>query len=161
MKKSVFLCTDEETCSYFMNVEEKNKKEELGDENSALDIFKQCPACGESWKTREDMLADHEVYIIGYQAHFEDLKLGLFLFNHSCKGTFSIPAGEFINMYSGPIFHENLTGSEECPGHCRHKKNLEPCPAKCECAYIREVVQLLKKEPVSSHRVPKIREGLK
>jgi hypothetical protein len=117
------------------------------------EVFKECPACGTVWVTREDLLADPDVYIIGYQTHFEDLVLGLFLFNHSCNGTFSIPAGEFTDMYKGPAFDKNLAGTEGCPGHCLHKKNLESCPMQCECAYIRETVQLLKKQPLPSHKI--------
>ena len=119
----------------------KNNRDQLSTDK----IFKQCPACGTIWTDREAMLADREVCIIGYQTHFKELTNGLFLFNHSCNGTFSIQAGEFADMYKGPVFKEHLAGTEDCPGYCLHKKNLESCPLKCECAYIREIIQLLKK----------------
>jgi len=125
------------------------------DKSLQIEIFKQCPACEKVWPTRENMLADNDVYIIGYQAHFENLSLGLFLFNHSCNGTFSIPADEFIDMYNGPVFDENLSGTKDCPGYCRHQKQLEPCPMQCECAYIREIIQMLKENPVKSNRIPR------
>lgn len=118
------------------------------------DFFKQCTVCKALWKTRDDMLADPEIHIIGYQSHFEDLTLGLFLFNHICHGTFSIRAEEFLDMYNGPTFLNNLSETKECPGYCRHQKSLEPCPLQCECGYIREIVQLVKKHPVGSHKIP-------
>lgn len=117
-------------------------------------IFKECPACKTIWETREDMLADPEVHIIGYQAHFADLTLGLFLFNHTCNGTFAIAAEEFLDMYQGAVFEKRLSETKECPGYCRHEKSLEPCPLQCECAYIREIIQMLRKHPVPSHQVP-------
>lgn len=122
------------------------------------DFFKQCPACKKVWEDREELLADSEAHIIGYQAHFADLTLGLFLFNHSCNGTFAIPAEEFLDMYKGPAFEKKFLDTEQCPGYCRHQKSLEPCPLQCECAYIREIIQILKKHPVASHEVPRNKE---
>jgi len=107
--------------------------------------FKVCPACGFEWKSRNDFLNDNSVYIIGYQAHFESLKTGIFLFNHSCKGTLALEVSDFADLYDGPVFEERATGSDDCPGHCLHENILDPCPAKCECAFVREVIQILKK----------------
>jgi len=109
--------------------------------------FKNCPACGKDWVSREALLADGSVSLIGYQAHFEELKEGLFLFNHSCKGTFALPAGIFVDLYTGPIFRKRATGTDECPGHCLHEDELAPCPAHCECAYVREVCQIVQNWP--------------
>ncbi len=108
--------------------------------------FKTCPNCGEEWKTRSDFINNPELEIIGYQVHFKNLEKGFFLFNHSCKGTLTIPVDAFSDMYKGPIFTERLTGSDKCSGHCLHESNLKPCPAKCECAYVREVIQIIKKK---------------
>ena len=109
--------------------------------------FKECKVCGQVWKDRQSLLIDASVQLLGYQVYFEDLIAGLFLFNHACMGTFSIQAGAFIDLYDGPIFEERKTGSEECPGYCLHKNELRACPAKCECAYVREVIQLVKNWP--------------
>lgn len=107
--------------------------------------FMVCSNCGFSWKKREDFLNDKGVNIIGYQVHFEDLKAGFFLFNHSCGTTFTLDIQFFMDLYNGPIFKDKATGSDQCPGHCLHKSNLDPCPAKCECAFVREIIQVLKK----------------
>lgn len=81
--------------------------------------------------------------MIGYQVHFEKLTAGLFLFEHICGTSLAIHAHEFQDLYNGPIFTERLTGTEECPGYCLHENDLRPCLAKCECAYVREVVQVI------------------
>lgn len=109
--------------------------------------FKICTICKAVWQTRDNFLDDPDVFIVGYQPHFNLLTEGLFLFNHSCRGTLSIKAIEFKDLYKGPVFKERLTGSEECPGHCLHESELDPCPAKCECAFVREIVQIVKNWP--------------
>lgn len=111
------------------------------DENT---FFKECSVCDFKWPLRDEFLKDPNIEIIGYQVHFEELAEGLFLFNHSCKGTLAIIANEFKDLYDGPIFSERATGSDDCPGHCLHQKDLDPCPVKCECAYVREIIQAIK-----------------
>ncbi|MBN1865187.1 MAG: hypothetical protein JW808_09830 [Victivallales bacterium] len=103
--------------------------------------FKACPACGKVWHTRDELLSDPEVELVGYQVHFEDLSLGLMMFNHSCRGTFAVAAEKFLDMYDGPAFDEMLAGKPECPGYCLKKTELRRCPAKCECAFIREILE--------------------
>jgi hypothetical protein len=109
--------------------------------------FKKCSNCGFKWTSRDLFLTDSNLQIIGYQANFKELTTGLFYFNHSCRGTLAIQAYLFGDLYDGPIFKERATGSEECPGYCLHRDELQPCPAECECAYVREIVQIIKKWP--------------
>jgi hypothetical protein len=110
--------------------------------------FKICPMCGRSWRTREDFLSDLSVKLLGYQVNFEALTLGLFLFNHmTCQDTIGIEVGEFADLHAGPVYHERKTGSDECPGYCLHHCELKPCPAKCECAWVREVMQKMRQWP--------------
>ena len=106
--------------------------------------FKKCTACGFEWGSRDDFLRDANTELIGYQVNFEELTAGFFLFNHSCKGTLSIQTGDFNDLYDGPIFTARATGSEECPSYCLHQEELRPCPAECECAYVREIIQVIK-----------------
>ena len=117
--------------------------------NTALDrvSFKKCSVCKKVWVTRDDFLYDTEVSIVGYQVHFDELTEGLFLFNHSCGSTISLMAGAFRDLYDGPMFQARMTGSDDCPGYCISKSELRPCPAKCECAYVREIIQLIKTWP--------------
>lgn len=107
--------------------------------------FKKCQLCLQVWPEREDFIQDDDVLLIGYQSNFKALDRGLFLFNHSCDNTLSIKAVEFVDLYDGPVFEERKTGSENCPGYCLHQNDLRGCPAQCNCAYVREILQLLEK----------------
>ncbi len=109
--------------------------------------FKKCTVCGVEWASRNDFISDPDIEFIGYQVDFDILTAGLFLFNHSCFGTLAIPAGEFTDLYDGQVFETRKTGSAFCEKHCLHVYDLAPCPAKCECSYVREVIQLIKSWP--------------
>lgn len=104
--------------------------------------------CGRRWQTRKNFLEDPATDMIGYQVNFEQLYLGFFLFNHlECGTTIGIPAGKFKDLYDGPIFSERLTGTKECQEYCLHENQLDPCPTKCECAYVREIMQVVRLWP--------------
>ncbi|OGR15393.1 MAG: hypothetical protein A2277_03910 [Desulfobacterales bacterium RIFOXYA12_FULL_46_15] len=107
-------------------------------------VFKKCINCGKTWPDRDSFLDDPEIFLIGYQANFKYLKLGGLLFNHSCRTTLALPADLFIDLYDGPVFSERVTGSDACPGYCLSKTSLSPCSAQCECAFIREILQIIK-----------------
>lgn len=107
--------------------------------------FKKCTYCDFEWESRDSFLSDPDIVLIGYQTRFRNLTDGLFYFNHSCKGTSAISVDEFTDLYDGPVYEERKTGGKDCPGHCLYKDNLEPCPAECECAYVREVMQIIRK----------------
>ncbi len=111
----------------------------------AITAFKTCSCCCVDWQTRHDFIADPAVQIVGYQVNFDDLELGFFLFDHLlCHSTMAIQAGLFTDLYHGPVFTEALTGSDECPGHCLIADRLGRCPQSCACAYIREVLEMLR-----------------
>lgn len=111
-------------------------------------IFKECTCCKTPWYSREEFLGDSKLDFIGYQVNFSKLELGYFLFNHLvCQSTIAVPAGRFRDLYEGPIFSDRKTGSEDCPGYCLDRDALAPCSAQCECAYIREIMQILRNSP--------------
>ena len=110
-------------------------------------MFKKCPKCAEEWNALEDFLADADIVLTGYQVHFEDLKTGLLLFNHSCGTTMGLTVDNFTHLYAGDIFTECLAGADQCPELCVNKHSLGPCPLKCECAYVREILQIIKNWP--------------
>ncbi|MCU0560664.1 MAG: hypothetical protein MUD16_10805 [Desulfobacterales bacterium] len=113
-----------------------------------MNPFKTCPLCEATWTDRERFLADPDLELIGYQVDFEDVALGLFLFNHHCCGTtLAIRAKGFRDLYEGPFFSDRKTGTEACPGHCLRCTELSPCPAACECAWVREVLQRIRQWP--------------
>lgn len=105
--------------------------------------FAQCTMCQRAWETRAAFLGDPNLRIIGYQVAFTNLAEGLFLFNHSCGTTLARPVGEFRDLYAGPFFADRATGSDECPGYCLRRGELRGCPAQCECASVREIIQII------------------
>jgi len=110
-------------------------------------LFKICPCCKKKWESRSDFLDDPDIIPVGYQVHFKELTAGFFLFNHSCKTTMSVQVVDFIDLYDGPVFSVRATGSESCPELCLRKDDLESCYAECECAYVREILQIIRKWP--------------
>lgn len=113
--------------------------------------FKACTNCGHLWSDRGPFLADPTVELVGYQSFMEELELGLFLFNHAdCGTTLAIPAGDFADLHDGPVFRDRLTGSDACAGLCQQRRSLEPCPNQCECAWVREVLQVVRTWPKGS-----------
>jgi hypothetical protein len=116
-----------------------------------FDPFKICPMCSSSWCSRDDFLSDTLVELIGYQVHFADLKLGYFMFNHDvCGTTMALVADKFSDLYPGEPFTKRLTGSDKCPAFCLHDDELDPCLAECECAYVRDIIQIIRKWPKAS-----------
>jgi hypothetical protein len=110
--------------------------------------FKKCTACGYLWQLRKDFLNDPSTEMVGYQVNFDHLHLGFILFNHlKCGTTIGIPVGEFKDLYHGPIYDDRLTGTEQCHEYCLHSYILDSCPEKCECAYVREILQIVRHWP--------------
>jgi hypothetical protein len=112
--------------------------------------FKTCPLCAKVWTSRRELLTDPDIELVGYQVDFEELALGLFLFNHNtCQTTLSVRAGRLKDLYLGPVFRERKTGQQECQGYCLRRSALGPCPAECECAWVRVLLQIIRNWPKS------------
>jgi len=110
--------------------------------------FKHCPACGQRWVLRDDLLVDPEVLVVGYQAFIGEDMAGFFLFNHArCGTTMAIPPEDFASLYNGPIFTERLDDHPECPDYCLKVDDLRACQLECECAYVREILQVVRSWP--------------
>lgn len=72
--------------------------------------------CGEEWADRDAFLADPTITVTGYSAHFKDLELGLFYFNHeSCKTTMALLASLFTDLYDGPVLRRERRGPMNAP----------------------------------------------
>lgn len=121
-------------------------------------MFKLCTMCEKAWGDRDDFLSDPEAKIIGYQVNFGDLQLGYFLFNHlACQTTLAIHAARFIDLYQGPIYAQPKTGTPDCTGHCLRQDDLEPCDTQCECAYVREIIQIISNWPAAQDQTARSR----
>jgi hypothetical protein len=117
-------------------------------------MFKKCTNCGYIWKNREDFLADPDIEIIGYQALFEEIKDGLFLFNHMCETTLATNVIDFNDLYKGPVFDMSLADTDECSKECYDINNLDACGAECKYAYVRDIIQIIKNWPKIKHKSP-------
>jgi hypothetical protein len=103
--------------------------------------------CSTQWNTLDQFLDDKSLELNGYQADFEKPEWSLFYFTHHIEGCYStmvIEAKQFLGLYSGKKYTERRTGMEDCPGYCLDKEQLNRCDALCECAYNREVMQIIK-----------------
>jgi len=108
--------------------------------------FKTCNMCNKTWGTRDKFLKDLSVVYKGYQADFDKLEDGVFLFVHDtpdCKNTLALKAGLFFDLYSGERFTHNMLGAPECGAYCLDRESTASCSVKCECAFIRDVIQVL------------------
>ena len=112
--------------------------------------FKTCPCCNHIWPKRESFLADQELALNGYQADFEEPGEGLFIFTHmdkNCGTSMAIKTKSFKDLYTGPVYERSGLGTEDCPGYCLGEFMLDRCDARCEYAYIRELLQIIKQWP--------------
>jgi hypothetical protein len=118
------------------------------------DIFKKYPFCGKIWPTRDAFILDTQLTVDGYQPDFECLEEGLFLFTHhqlNCYSTMAVTIKEFVDLYNGIRYTERKTGLSECKGNCLDIHNFKLCKAKCECAYIREVLNIICEQKKTSN----------
>ena len=109
--------------------------------------FKVCPGCGRIWPTRASFLADANLELNGYQADFGLLEDGLFCITHTlphCLSTLAITAREFTDLCTAPRFEERRSNTDECPRLCFDPKELSRCPAHCECAFVRELLNIVR-----------------
>ena len=125
-----------------------------------MSVYKKCTCCEYPWFSREEFLGDNKLDFVGYQVNFSNLELGFFLFNHlTCKSTIAVHAGLFKDLYDGPIFSERQTNTENCSGYCGDRDALGPCDAECECAYVREIMQIVREWPKGECRPAKVAQG--
>ncbi len=113
-----------------------------------LTLFKTCTLCHRIWSDRKDFFRCPDLVLVGYQPNSDDIEAGFLLFSHiteRCGSTFAVPVAKFSDLYNGPRFSESRKGSVECGGHCLNVKDLSSCKAKCKYAYVREVLQIVKK----------------
>ncbi|HEX7342861.1 MAG TPA: hypothetical protein VF398_01260 [bacterium] len=109
--------------------------------------FHRCTCCSQVWFDRSDFLLDGDLMLNGYQADFDDLELGWLFFTHLrpvCNSTIAVPVRQFTDLHDGPIYSERKISSDECPGYCLEKDNLRRCEVNCECAFVREILQVIK-----------------
>ena len=116
-------------------------------------IFKKCPCCFHAWQTRDDFISDTNLKINGYQVNFKNLEYGMFFFTHTveqCHSTLTSMVEDFYDLYTGEHYKGSKALSEECPRYCTDEKQLSRCDALCECAFAREIIQIIKERQKTS-----------
>lgn len=114
------------------------------------ETFKTCTNCGHVWSSMEEFLSDPELKMNGYQVHFDNLEGGLFFFTHlheDCLTTIAIQVTDFLSLNDRPLLAKR--DEQLCTGSsfCVHKNDLQPKPVKCECSWVREILQTIKNWP--------------
>ena len=110
-------------------------------------IFKTCPMCKHTWRTKDDFLNGPHLRLVGFQSNFKEIEEGMILFLHysdNCGTTLAIPVKEFSDLYKGGKYAESKYGTDKCEAHCLDEGDIERCTVKCKNAYIREVLQILR-----------------
>ena len=108
--------------------------------------FKTCPGCFISWDSMETFLSDPNLELNGYKADFKDLEYGMFFFTHRtepCYSTMTLMVDDFRSLYFGKTYRGSKALSEECPRYCMDEKQFVRCNALCECAFVREIMQII------------------
>ena len=126
-----------------------------------MSVFKKCTCCNHPWFSRDEFLEDNKLQLVGYQVNFGKLELGYFLVNHlTCLSTIAVPAGTFRDLYDGPVFSGRKTDTENCPGYCGDRDILDPCDQECECAYVREIIQVVQNWPKNKDQPARVAQAL-
>jgi hypothetical protein len=98
--------------------------------------YRKC-SCGETWATRDELLRDKSVRIVGYQPDFVNHKYNHFLFQHrakSCGEFFGIRASDFSDLREKDCPDGLCLGKEDCPGYCHDTFDLRVCSVTCRNA---------------------------
>ena len=112
--------------------------------------FRFCKQCGREWADRAAFLADPAVVLSGCQMDTRRPGSSVLVFDHrapGCGTTIAVPADAFADLYAGPVHKVNWAPSAKCPGMCFDPQNLEPCPAQCASAHVRQILQVVRRTP--------------
>ena len=110
--------------------------------------FKCCRNCGVCWPTAEAFVLDPALAVRGYQACLGEAEDGLLLVTHAkaaCGTTLAVTARSLRELYQGPEYTEFCQGTAVCECRCLHEGDLETCSAPCAMAWVREVLQYLRR----------------
>ncbi len=113
-----------------------------------LTLFKTCGLCHRIWSDREDFLRCSDLALVGYQANFYDPEAGFLLFTHSaesCGNIIVISASKFSDLYTGKRYPKPKFGTDVCEHRCTDMIDMNRCRNQCKYAYVREILQIVKK----------------
>lgn len=111
-------------------------------------VFMVCTQCGRRWVSRDEFLADPAVRLSGCQVETDRPRGSAILFDHKAPGcgtTIAVPVNTFTDLYHGPDHKVNWAPSAKCLKMCFDPQNLETCPAQCASAFVREILQVVRR----------------
>ena len=112
--------------------------------------FRTCRQCGQQWASREVFLADPALRLSGCQVETDRPRSSALLFDHrvpGCGTTIALPVSALADLYAGAVHKVNWAPSAKCPRLCFDPQNLERCPAECASAFVREILQAVRRMP--------------
>jgi hypothetical protein len=107
-----------------------------------------CRMCGKVWGSLDEVVADEDLALAGYQARFDRPSDGLILVTHDragCGTTMGFAVSVLRPLYEGPQHCERMALSETCSRQCLDENRLEVCGAACDMAWVREVMQSIRR----------------
>lgn len=110
--------------------------------------FLSCTMCEACWPDIESIITDETLEVCGYQARFDEPTQGMILITHmadGCRTTLGVGVAQLAPLYRGPVYTERKTGTDECGGLCLFEHRLEECEAECDMAWVRRVIQAMRK----------------
>jgi len=116
--------------------------------------FKRCPLCGAVWPDCRDFVTDLTLQVEGYQACLVGSDYGMILLTHRAEGcgtTLGVRTAHLKVLYDGPEWPERMTGLEPCRLFCLNWEILEECTVQCELAWVRQVLQWLRRHELPPH----------
>jgi hypothetical protein len=91
---------------------------------------------------------DARLRLDGYSAFFDDPANGLVFVTHrvpGCGTTLTLYAGQLRVLFSGTDYPELHKGADDCHRLCLDRSRLEECDAECSMAWVRDVLQYLRR----------------
>lgn len=110
--------------------------------------FKRCGHCQTCWPTAEAFVLDRALQVCGYQACLGAPEDGVIVAIHDetgCGTTIGVTARSLRALYRGPEYTDFCQGTEVCELRCIDEGDIETCAAPCAMAWVREVLQYLRK----------------
>ena len=116
--------------------------------------FLECSLCGAIWRDYREVVTDPQLSVVGYQPCFDNPYDGLILVTHEVEGcgtTLAVRAHKLRLLYDGPVWPELKKGTAECCLLCINEGDLEDCTAECAMAWVRTVLQYLRRHELPPH----------
>ncbi len=110
--------------------------------------FKTCPCCRTIWRSRNELLADGRVRLLGFQPVERDHTAGIFLFHHEdCGTTLALNLRSLKSLSRRPLLARSGCSAGVPPDYCLGEANAKPCPLQCACEFVAEVAIILRDWP--------------